>query len=114
MLVACGSDDEAHYLCGALNSVPVRLFVACYAVETQISTHTVTYIHVPKFDPKSRSHQTLAESSRRAHEAVARGLAPDQGAVDRAAARIWGLRVAEVEAMRGFFAELRKRDLASA
>lgn len=114
MLVACESDDEAHYLCGVLNSVPVRLFVACYAIETQISTHTVTYVHVPKFDPKSRSHQALAESSRRAHEAVSRGLAPDQSAVDRAAARIWGLRVAEIEAMRVFFDELRKRDLVPA
>ncbi|MCP9484262.1 MAG: N-6 DNA methylase [Gaiellaceae bacterium MAG52_C11] len=112
ILVACESDDEAHYLCGALNSVPVRLFVACYAIETQISTHTVTYVHVPKFDPRSRSHQALAEASRRAHEAVANGRAPDQSAVDRAAARIWQLRVAEVEAMRVFFAELRKRDLA--
>jgi hypothetical protein len=113
ILVACESDDEAHYLCGALNSVPVRLFVACYAIETQISTHTVTYVHVPKFDPRSRSHQALAESSRRAHEAVSRGLEPDQSAVDRAAARIWGLHVAEIDAMRAFFGELRKRDLVS-
>jgi len=34
-----------------------------------------------------------------------------RGAVDRAAGRIWGLRVAEIEAMRVFFSELRKRDL---
>lgn len=114
ILVACESADEAHYLCGALNSVPVRLFVACYAIETQISTHTVTYVHVPKFDPKSRSHQALVESSRRAHEAVSRGLPADQRAVDRAAARLWGLRVAEIEAMRVFFDELRKRDLVPA
>lgn len=111
MLVACDSDDEAHYLCGALNSVPVRLFVACYAIETQISTHTVTYIHVPKFDPKSRNHQLLAEASRHAHEAAADGLVPDQKAVDRAAGRIWRLKAAEIEAMRVFFDELRKRDL---
>lgn len=111
ILVACDTDDEAHYLCGALNSIPVRLFVACYAVETQISTHTVTYVHVPKFDPKSRSHQALAEASRNAHSAVAAGVGADQSAVDRAAARIWGLRLAEIEAMRIFFDELRKRDL---
>ncbi|MBA2463242.1 MAG: N-6 DNA methylase [Actinobacteria bacterium] len=113
MLVACESDDEAHYLCGALNSVPVRLFVACYAIETQISTHTVTYIHIPKFDAKSGSHQAVADASRRAHAAVAAGLAADQQAVDRAAARIWGLKVTEIEAMRVFFDELRKRDLAA-
>lgn len=111
ILVACDTDDEAHYLCGALNSVPVRLFVACYAIETQISTHTVTYVHVPRFDPKSRSHEALAEASRNAHSAVTAGMAADQNAVDRAAARIWGLRVAEIEAMRIFFDELRKRDL---
>lgn len=113
MLVACESADEAHYLCGALNSVPVRLFVACYAIETQISTHTVTYIHLPKFDPKSRVHAAVAAASRNAHASVSHGEIPDQKAVDRSAARIWRLRANEVEAMWTYFDELRKRDLAA-
>jgi hypothetical protein len=111
ILVACDGADEAHYLCAALNSIPVRLFVACYAVETAISTHTVKYIRVPKFDPVTGDHVALAAASRAAHAAVAAGEEPDQDAVDRAAARIWGLTGADVEAMRVFFDELRKRGL---
>jgi hypothetical protein len=111
ILVACESDQEAHYLCGALNSTPVRLFVAAYAVETQISTHTVKYIHVPKFDQNLAEHVALTTASRAAHAAVGEGEEPNQEAVDVAAARLWGLNTDEVDAMRGFFLRLRKRDL---
>src|SRR5262249_9667252 len=63
ILVACESDEEAHYLCGVLNSIPVRLFVAAYAVETQISTHTVRYIHTPMFNPADPEHLSLVAAS---------------------------------------------------
>jgi Eco57I restriction-modification methylase len=110
-LVECVSDDEAHYLCGALNSVPVRVFVAAYAVETQISTHTVKYIHIPKFDDNQGDHLALAAASRAAHAAVANGDEPNQEAVDLAAARLWELHSDEVREMSAFFVQLRKRDL---
>jgi hypothetical protein len=114
ILVACESGHEANYLCATLNSLPVRLFVACYVVETQISTHSVTYIHVPKFDPSNDTHTSLSRASKEAHTAVARGEEPDEDAVDGAAARLWGLTGAELEAMRRFLDQLRKRDLAPA
>ncbi len=114
ILIACESADEAHYLCAALNSLPVRLFVACYAVETQISTHTVEYIHVPKFDPQNPVHLALAEASKAAHNAVEAGTDPDEEAVDRAAAQLWDLTGEELAAMRRFLDQLRKRDLVAA
>jgi hypothetical protein len=114
ILIACGSEDEAHYLCAALNSLPVRLFVSCYAVETQISTHTVEYTHFPKFDPENGIHRALAQASKVAHAAAAQGAEPDEEAVDRAAAQLWDLTGEELEAMRRFLDQLRKRDLVAA
>jgi N-6 DNA Methylase len=114
IMVGCDSTDEAHYLCAVLNSLPVRLFVASYAVETQISTHTVEYIHVPRFAPKDSVHRALANASKAAHAAVVRGDQPDEDAVDRAAAQLWGLTEAELAAMRAFLDQLRKRDLVDA
>jgi SAM-dependent methyltransferase len=111
ILVACETADEAHFLCGALNSVPARLFVAAYAVETQLSTHTVKYIHVPKYDPRKPDHAALATASMNAHAAAASDRTPDQDSVDLAAARLWDLGADEVAEMKDYFHRLRKRDL---
>lgn len=110
MEVACRSLDEAHYVAGALNSIPARTFVAAY-VATHVSTHTVATIHVPMFDSNKADHLAVAGASRSAHAAVATGHEPDQGAVDMAAGRLWGLSASEIEAMRGYLDRLRKRDL---
>ena len=104
--------QEAHFLCGTLNSIAVRSFVAAYAVETQISTHTVKYVRIPKFDPDSAEHAVIVAASRAAHKAVAAGKDPDQEAVDVAAGRLWDLTEGEIAAMREFLDKLRKRDLA--
>ena len=114
ILVACEGEDEAHYLCGALNSLPVRLFVASYVIETQISTHTVKNVHIPRFDTGKRAHAELVRASRAAHLAVAAAKPPDEAAVDMAAAKLWGITRAELKAMWTFLDTLRKRDLATA
>jgi hypothetical protein len=109
MFVACESDEEAHYLCGALNSAPFRCFVAAYTIETQLSTHPMRYVHVPKFDGADPGHRALADASRAAHVDVAAGAEPDELAVDSAAAALWGLGAREVEAMHSFLDRLLKR-----
>jgi hypothetical protein len=111
ILTQCESDEEAHYLCGALNSIPARVFVAAYAVETQISTHSVKYIHIPRFATSVSEHLALVSASRAAHASVAKGEEANQGAVDQAAAALWGLTTSEIDAMRAFFDRLKKRDL---
>ncbi len=113
ILVACDSDDEAHYVCGLLNSTPARTLIAAY-VATHISTHTTKVVHVPGFDPTDKGHLRILKASRAAHVAVAAGEEPDQNAVDGVAARLWGLDDDEVEGMRKFLAQLTKRDLAAA
>jgi hypothetical protein len=111
MEVACESVDEAHFVCGALNSTPARTFVAAY-VATHISTHTVAMIHVPRFDPADPSHRAIAAASRTAHTAVSKGREPDQRSVDIATAQLWDLSDDQIDAMRTYLDQLQKRDVA--
>ena len=103
--------DEAHYLCALLNSSAVRAFVASYAIETQISTHTARYVRLPAFEASNGRHRHLAAASRAAHEAVARGDDPDEEAVDVAAAGLWDLTATDVVELRRYLSRLLKRDL---
>jgi hypothetical protein len=73
-LVACESPEEARFLAAVLNSSAARAFVESYAVKTQISTHVLRYMAVPKFRPDEPLHAAIAE----------------QG-TDRLACELWGL-----------------------
>jgi hypothetical protein len=95
MLCEVESKEEAFYLCGALNSAPANLAVKSYTVSTQISTHVLNNINIPKFSASNRIHQRLATLSEAAHRAVAKGdsaeVARIEEEIDRTAARLWGL-----------------------
>lgn len=96
MMVAVDSRTEAHYLCGALNSAPSCLAVAAYAIQIQMDTHILENVGVPQFSRNNKTHLRLAELSEAAHRAAAKGEAAEiikiEEEVDRAAARLWGLR----------------------
>ncbi|MGH2951100.1 MAG: N-6 DNA methylase [Solirubrobacterales bacterium] len=111
MLIPCGTRDEAHFICGLLNSTPSRALVSAY-VATHISTHTTKVIHVPRFEQGKPAHTAAAKASRAAHAAVKAGEQPDQEAVDAAAGKIWGLSKKQVGELRKFLDQLLKRDLA--
>ena len=68
MIVSSNNADEAYYLAGVLNSLPVRLAAASYAYELGLATHILDYIYVPRFDPNNRVHKKIAELSRKAHK----------------------------------------------
>jgi hypothetical protein len=68
MFVPLQREEEAHYLCGVLNSMPVRTIVASYVIETGISTHVLDVIRPPKFDSDNDLHKKIAELSKKAHE----------------------------------------------
>ncbi len=111
MIVAAGSDNEAHYLCGVLNSLPVSAAVSAYTVETQIDTHVLEHIAVPRFDCANPIHRALASASRRAHGTV-ETTARAEAAVNRCAAQLWGLSEHDLAEMRLFLGEtgLKVRD----
>jgi len=109
MIMPTGSEAEAHYLCGALNSLPVSAAVAAYTVETQIDTHVLEHVAVPPFDAGNPVHRALASASRRAHRAVegqdGKGLQRAELALNRAVARLWSLADSELADMRVFLRE---------
>jgi hypothetical protein len=80
-LVACDSADESRYLAAMLNSKPAREFVESYSLRTQISTHVLRHLYVPKFDPADHRHAALAEIAR----------APDEDRLEALARQVWGL-----------------------
>lgn len=110
MLLPCPSPDEAHYVCGLLNSVPARALIAGY-VATHISTHTTKVVHVPPYEPSNPLHAAVSTSSREAHKRVDAGQDADQEAVDRAAAALWGLDEDELATMQDFLRRWLKLDL---
>jgi SAM-dependent methyltransferase len=109
MLVACSSAEEAHYVCGMLNSSPAAYVVGAYVIETQTSTHVLQHVRIPRFDAKSALHRRLAELSQAAHEAAGRNeatrVAEIEAEVDEAAAELWGITARELtviqKALRG-------------
>jgi hypothetical protein len=111
IFVPCDDIELAYFVCGALNSVPVRAVVAAHTVETQLSAHIVRTLAIPAFEVGNRKHMAVVEASRAAHAAVAAGEEPDQAAVDRTAGRLWGLTKGEVTTSREFLDQLLKRDL---
>jgi hypothetical protein len=95
MTVRVTTSEEAHYLCGVLNSAPSRFLVQSYVVETQISTHALQNMRVPEFDPKNPLHLKLAQCSEQAHSFAAIGedkaLSAVEDEIDRLAGQLWGL-----------------------
>jgi SAM-dependent methyltransferase len=106
VLVACGSADEAHYLCAVLNSGPVHRLVAGHSVTGGKGFGTpgmLEFLPVQFYEPGDPRHVALAECSRQAHglclasgpralstvdEAALGGLS---SRIDRLVADLWGL-----------------------
>ena len=94
---------EANYVCGCLNSSPARFVASTYIVSTQISTHILEYIKVPKFSESNPLHLQIAEISEQCHEQTSNGnneqvlnLETD---LDRCAAKLWKLTDRELKAI---------------
>jgi hypothetical protein len=68
------------------------------------------HIRIPRFDPGNSVHGRLAELSKEAHAAAARGDAQGLRAIeaelDRVAAQVWGLSAEELQAVQESLMEL--------
>jgi hypothetical protein len=65
---AFDSLDEAHYVCGFLNSRPVRTWLGGFLLGKQIGTTVFEFMEVPTFDAADRDCQAIANISRIAHD----------------------------------------------
>lgn len=63
---ATGNEDEAHYLCAIINSIPVREFIKSFSSAGRgFGTPSVMqHVGIPKFDPKNKLHQKLSQLSK--------------------------------------------------
>ncbi len=112
--VECSGKEEAHYLCGVLNSSPARLAVQAYIV-LHPDPHILERISVPRYDPNRAVHRRLAELSEQAHQATRREDAVElqriEAEIDQQAAQLWGLNDAELRAIRQCLRELEETAL---
>ncbi len=106
VLIAAASPEEAHYLCGVMNSTVVDFLVRAHSVCGGKSFGTpsvLQYLRVRRFEPSDERHVLLSEAARRAGETVHRradgGEAQEE--IDRLAGRLWGLSSQDVGALRG-------------
>lgn len=117
MLVPVEDDNEAFYLCGVLNSSPIRFAVQSFFVQTQIAPHVLQKLCIPRYEPNTDHQNRIAHLSRRAHELAPAAYNGDKAAraelrrveeeIDRAAAQLWGLTEEELAEIRRSLEELR-------
>ncbi len=68
--VPCSSRDEAHYICGLVNSTPVNYAARAYSQvggKGFASPHILRYIRVPAYEPANPLHKKIAGLSAKAH-----------------------------------------------
>jgi len=112
-LVACETEDEAHYICALINSSSANFTARAYSQEGGKSfgdPHILEHIRIPRFDRKNPVHLRLAELSEQAHEAAKVGdemrLREIEAEIDRWAAKLWGLSDDELHEIQRSFREL--------
>jgi hypothetical protein len=115
-LVPLTCDSEAHYVCALVNSAPFQSAAYAYAQAGGKSfgtPHILENICLPRFNPEDANHRDLSNLSRRAHAIRAsnddeEALRAVEAAIDRAAARAWGLTDDELAELRASLKELKE------
>ncbi|MBU7045865.1 MAG: N-6 DNA methylase [Theionarchaea archaeon] len=70
IMIACQSNDEAHYVCSILNSSVALLTVMAYSLEVHLTTDIPQKVNIPLYNPQNKAHHSLSELSKKAHEMV--------------------------------------------
>ncbi|MGD0329111.1 MAG: hypothetical protein ABSB40_01540 [Nitrososphaeria archaeon] len=68
VMITSKTREEAHYLCGILNSSFARLIVSSYLLEVHITTDVPNVVYIPKFDLNNTLHIDISNLSLKAHE----------------------------------------------
>lgn len=69
-LFSLDNDEEAHYLCAVINSIPVRDFIKSFSSAGRGfgSPSVMQHVGIPKFDKSNKLHLQLADLSKELHE----------------------------------------------
>jgi SAM-dependent methyltransferase len=96
-LFATENEGEAHYLCAVMNSKLVREFIKSYSSAGRgFGTPSVmNHVGIPKFNPKNKLHQKLAQLSKTLHDFKAEDkldeVARLEREVDRSVYKLFGI-----------------------
>lgn len=89
--------NEAHYVCGMMNS---RIFNNAVKIYASVGrgfggTHVLRRLHVPLYDEKDSLHRQIASTSLRCHEAALRddieGVLSGEREIDALTAKVWSI-----------------------
>jgi len=69
-LFSLDNDEEAHYLCAVINSIPVRDFIKSFSSAGRGfgAPSVMQHVGIPKFDKSNKLHLQLANLSKELHE----------------------------------------------
>ena len=111
--IECQSEEEAHFLCGLLNSSPAVLFLYSTATWVQTADYQasdISRIALPRFAASNKLHTKICGCSQKCHKAVAEGKRSDlekiERELDEAAAQIWNINDDELKAIEDSLSDL--------
>ncbi|MGA2092742.1 MAG: N-6 DNA methylase, partial [Sedimentisphaerales bacterium] len=83
-IFATGKEDEAHYLCAILNSLPVRKFIKSYSSAGRGfgAPSVMEHVGIPGFDPKDNNHIKLSDLSKKLHRLRVEGKEEEMGKLE--------------------------------
>jgi hypothetical protein len=104
VLVAADSPNEAHYLCGLLNSAVAGFLVRSHSVCGGKSFGTpgvLDFLGLRRFDPANSRHRELSDLSRQSHQARdhEQNIAALECRIDQLAAELRGLSPGDLAAI---------------
>jgi len=114
LFIDCKRREEAYFLAGVLNSIPVRcaLYSASVGVQTQSYYPTdVSRIRLPEFNPKDNNHHQIVAISKACHKETAKkraSLEPTDGERQLAAAvsAMYGISPKELKYIMDYYGEI--------
>jgi hypothetical protein len=112
MIIPVGSEEEALFVAGMVNSTVFRYTVLSYTVTTQISTHVLNNVRVPQFDLDDSAHRAVVETAKKCVKAASDGdstiLSGLDVELDEATRSIWGASASEIAVLREALGEIRE------
>jgi SAM-dependent methyltransferase len=67
LFVSFDNEEEAHYLCGILNSRIIGDIIEAYTIDTQRGVDIVKNINIPRYNSSTSDHIKMVELSKKAH-----------------------------------------------
>src|SRR5579872_1146466 len=113
ILIPAASEDEAHYVCGVLNSSVPNLLLRASAVRVQTIEYApsdIAQVALPNFEAQNLCHCEIVDISQSCHRAADQGnwlAIPElEERLDRSAARLWGITAAQLHSVQEALLEL--------